>query len=48
MENGCRLPRQPHIGQLNEVYSGYILNVCSCDVWELHMPSSNFPSGVLE
>ena len=24
---------------LNEVYSGYILYVCSCGVWEKHMPS---------
>ena len=24
---------------LNEVYSGYILYICSCGVWEIHMPS---------
>ena len=39
MQNGCRLPWQHHIGQLNEVYPGYILYVCSHGVWELHMPS---------
>ena len=24
---------------LIEVYSGYILYVCYCDVWQIHMPS---------
>ena len=36
MQNGCLLPWQHHIGQSNEVYSGYILYVCSHGVWELH------------
>ena len=36
--NGGRSPWQHYIGQLNEVYSGYILYVCCCDVWEKHLP----------